>query len=190
VIIPNSYSQINLRFVGSSVPQGAEVVFGINPVGGSPDPADVAQVVGDHWIAEVLFAQVDDIALGSVLCKNGPNATGASAEVAFGDVGGSASLGWTPQVSVLVQKRSNTFGGRKNRGRMYVPGYPEDTANQSGLITGSLAGLQAEYDAFLAALSASGLPMVILHNELADTPTVVDVLEVQSTIATQRRRVR
>lgn len=109
---------------------------------------------------------------------------------------GAASGTYLPQnTAVLVQKRS-ALGGRKNRGRMYVPfcaseGSVDNVGNIDSTDLGVLQGLA---DDFLASLldadPGPALPMVILHSVSSETPTTVTELRVDPVIATQRRRLR
>lgn len=98
-----------------------------------------------------------------------------------------------PNTAMLVQKRTG-LGGRRNRGRMYIPAVvPEAGADNAGLIDPTyLAGRQTAATAFLAAVAAvSGVgTMVVLHSEAPSTPAGVTSLVVDPRLATQRRRLR
>lgn len=95
-----------------------------------------------------------------------------------------------PQVAVLVQK-STGLSGRKNRGRMYLPGPVDAGVESSGLLTTTyLAQLQSAVDAFGDDLSTAGYAPVVLHTEAADTPTPINEFVVVRKVATQRRRLR
>lgn len=107
-----------------------------------------------------------------------------------GQIAGDGSGAAAPQVAVLVQKQS-PFAGRRNRGRMYVPGVQQNSVGADGDLDGtSLSGWQAAAETFLAETQSHGVDLVILHNEPAVTPTIVTGLSVQALTATQRRRVR
>jgi hypothetical protein len=120
------------------------------------------------------------------------NASGATeiSETTIGIAGFDTALAPPPQVSLLVQKISG-LAGRKNRGRMYFPAPNEAVIDAGGnWIGGSLATWQADMNQFYADLVASSIPMVILHDDPADTPTPVSSLNVSPLVATQRRRLR
>lgn len=96
----------------------------------------------------------------------------------------------SPQVAILMQKVSGVTG-RANRGRMYFPAPPESQTDGGGnYLAGVVAGYQARADQFESDLNLAGLPMVILHDNPALTPTPVLSFSISSTVATQRRRVR
>lgn len=109
--------------------------------------------------------------------------------------------------AMLVLKRS-TQGGRRNRGRLYVPGLlPESAVSNIGVITpASVAIFQGFFttwrNTFTPTNPANVSAMVLLHSYSWDeptdpgpppgfpAPTAVSALEVQGLIATQRRRLR
>jgi hypothetical protein len=62
-------------------------------------------------------------------------------------------------------------------------------ADQSSIAGATITAMNAAYATFLSQLASDDIPMVILHGD-ATTPTVVTALQVQTQVATQRRRVR
>lgn len=109
-----------------------------------------------------------------------------------------------PQCAVLVTKKS-AYGGRRNRGRMYVPPFwmPESNVSAGGVIPGSaLPSLQGYMDSVHAAMAANDITPVILHHYpentgpfgggefVAPAPTPITAFVVQPKLATQRRRIR
>lgn len=107
-----------------------------------------------------------------------------------------------PQVCMLVKKLT-PLGGKKNRGRMYIPyNLSQAGVDEAGLITGSaVPDNQVVADNFLGDLVAASLPMVIANKVLAldvitgkpyvteinAGPEVTSVI-VEDHVATQRRR--
>jgi hypothetical protein len=97
-----------------------------------------------------------------------------------------------PNCAYLVRKLTD-LGGRRARGRMFIPGVPEGTVGANGVLTG--AGLTAVNTAVLALLTnlegnAAVEGLVLFHDTAPFTPTPITSLEAQSKIATQRRRMR
>lgn len=188
MIIPTGYAQVNFRYSGLAAPLGAENVIGVDnnlDLG----PADIAAAAITAWTDNIAALCVNDLTLSSVLVKLGPNETGLSAEVGSGQTGASGSAGMTPQNALLVHKVS-TRGGRKGRGRLYLPGITEGTADESGNIaSGTVAIYQAGFDGFLADMDSATLPIVLLHGD-STSPSLVTALTVDARIATQRRRNR
>ncbi len=96
--------------------------------------------------------------------------------------------------AILVQKRTSR-GGRKGRGRMYLPpaSLHEPNVGATGDITGvTLTAHQTWADEVLAAMDLASQPMVLLHSEEAGAiaPDPVTSLSVQPKVATQRTRLR
>jgi hypothetical protein len=105
---------------------------------------------------------------------------------------GSASGGTCPSnVAVLVRKTAAVLG-RKNRGRMYLPPFSLSAANVDRLGTIATAAfntLTTRYSGLFDDLVSAAIPPVILHAD-ESTPTAVTGFVVQSTVATQRTRLR
>lgn len=93
--------------------------------------------------------------------------------------------------AILVAKIS-TSGGRRNRGRMYIPCPAESQVDGAGVLTTTYRGQwQTAMDDWIEgeALAGWGSP-AILHQTGPTAPTTVTNLVVRSKIATQRRRLR
>lgn len=107
-------------------------------------------------------------------------------------VAGYSSSSAPANVSVLVRKVT-ALGGRRNRGRMYLPTPSSTAVNESGqLVTATLAAYQTSINNWKAAvLAITGVEaMVILHNAPGFDPQDITSLTVQQLVATQRRRLR
>jgi hypothetical protein len=97
----------------------------------------------------------------------------------------------SPSTSLLVKKVTE-LAGRANRGRFYFPGLLDDAdVEDDGTVNPStVTAFQGVMDNFVGDLAIAGLPMAILHRDGAATPTIVTGLQVESQVATQRRRNR
>lgn len=193
MIIPDGYAQVNLKFGGAAAPTGAEMTFGVDVTGFTGDPLDAATAVANAWnVEDMPEQQVDGIELQGVLVKFGPNATGPSAELGVSIPGTVSQDGSPPMVSALISK-TTAFGGRAGRGRMFMPGVPEQSVNEAGALGDTYVGnLQGAATAFAANMVLADLPPVLLHAEGSpiSTPTPVTNFVVQTQSATQRRRNR
>lgn len=190
--IPSGFAQANLKFTGSSVPTGAEITLGLDIAGYAGTPTDAAGDVTDAWATAVMMQfYVPTCTLTGVLVKFGPNEDGPSAEIAVSRTGTDSGNGASPQVSALVQKRT-AFGGRKNRGRFYLPGIAEGRLDQSGVFTSAFVDdLTDSLELFRTELIAASLDPVVLHAvPSADPIRPITALLPQSVAATQRRRQR
>lgn len=105
-----------------------------------------------------------------------------------------------PQNCALLVSKNSALGGRKNRGRFFIPGIlAESSVNDVGVIgSGTVTSFQGFADNMLTDLTAGvggnpSVPMYILHNDTGPStiaPTAVSSLSVSATISTQRRRLR
>lgn len=147
----------------------------------------------DSWVDNVLPLQSNFYQLVRVDGVFGDASGDIPISSTAGAVTGGDADGSLPQnCSVLVQKLT-ALGGRRNKGRFYVPGLSEtDVDNTGAILTTPLAAwntavnnlqLGLESDSFLDRL-------VIFHSTAPLTPTIVSDLRVDGRIATQRRRLR
>ena len=117
---------------------------------------------------------------------------------------GAQAAASAPQNTAYLFRKTTASGGRRNRGRMFVPGVAEGSVSSAGVVTaGDAVAYQAAADAFESAMRIGGFPLVILHPAIpapepkpapaaipeAD-PTPVTRLVLQPNVATQRRRLR
>lgn len=115
---------------------------------------------------------------------------------------GTASGESVPQNCALLVKKVGTATGRKNSGRMFIPGLNEAHVNSAGAVT---SAAQALWQTDVNELMAGGtVPDALFGSESSGDVTVgfhavedpdsfqfeIGALVVQSVIATQRRRLR
>lgn len=102
------------------------------------------------------------------------------------------SMSALPQNCAYLIKKITGVGGRRNRGRMYVPGVPENVVDAAGNLLAAeidaIQGMLGTWFTALQAITALGDP-VILHNN-SSTPTPITSFQCDPRIATQRRRMR
>jgi len=163
--------------------------------GASPNPEGAATAIRDAWLDE-----------DGPFRANGfsANFTYRGVEVTMGSetgpLGGSApanlqgTLGANvlpPNCCVLVKKKT-ARGGRKGRGRNYWPcmWFGEGDVSSVGIIDPAIVtAVETEMQAALDLQAATNFPPMLLHED-GTTPNGIQVLEVSSLLATQRRRLR
>jgi len=128
--------------------------------------------------------------------RTGPDGSAIVFESPASVVGSYAGSALPPNCSLLVRKRSNQ-GGRRNRGRMYIPGCPEGVVEPNGDLTAAyLTSFQQQINAWRTALAdVSGISeLAIFHTTGLGLPglppTMITSLIADKKIATQRRRLR
>lgn len=205
--IPSGFAQITHEFVGESLPHGAAVVYG---VANALDQTAIL-VAGDcHNRFTPIMAQLSaGVTLQLTRAKLGPDDTGPSAEVVDPEPGAVAvASGIAPNVAYLATKTTE-LGGRRGKGRMFIPGASETVVDGTGTITTAFQDtLQGLLNDFLAGLETDGVPMVLLHGPATEWvlvdgqprrvpvagsvpgPSGVTALTLSGTVATQRRRLR
>lgn len=98
----------------------------------------------------------------------------------------------TVNCALLVRKLTSS-GGRKNRGRMYVPPFnivEDDVSNAGVLFSGFVSGQTDGWNQYRDKLVTDDIFPAVLHSDPADAPTNIDSFQAQGLLATQRRRMR
>lgn len=190
MIIPAGFAQVSIPFRKPGLQREQFVVFGVDPDPGLSTPVAIADAVLDAWAMTMQEDQDNSVEIGPVLCTLGTVGGPLTGEGLDTGGGGSAFNVAPPNIACLVKKITAT-PGRKGRGRMYVPWFlPDEAIDETGVIDStSLAVRQADVAALLLDLESRGVPMVLLHND-STAPSPVLALQVDSLIATQRRRLR
>jgi hypothetical protein len=186
--IPSGFGHIVHLFTGDAVPNGASVTYGID-TDGAGDPNVIAALAHGCMGNSFVSLMGPSTALVETLVRIGPSPDGPVGNHIATVLGGNTGSQVTPQVAVLVRKRTN-LGGKRHRGRFYLPGLIEGGVNERGEVSSATqTAFQTQAAEMLAALITAGIPMVILHNGIT-APTPVTELIVDSRVATQRRRLR
>jgi hypothetical protein len=190
---PAGYADISLKFVLDSFIRPSYVTFGVNPTDTDPDLV-AGEVLATCFLAGSLNSQLDsNVRITECVARLGTDGAEdliglATSTAVGGRTGGSVP----PNVAVLVHKRT-ARGGRRGRGRFYLPWYCSDNdTNEDGtLLAAAVTAMQNAVIKWNSDLVASGNPMVILHSPgrtTAGPPDPVTGIVVSNVVATQRRR--
>lgn len=186
--IPIGFAQVAHDFGGNGLAFPAAVVYGVD-ISGSLTPSEMAESLHIAFGAEILEVVNESVQLERTRVKYGPQDLGPFGEFSDTIVGGTPGAGSPSNCAFLITK-STGLGGRKGRGRMYLPGCTESQVGSDGALdAGQQALLQTAMTNWQGALTFVGQPLVLLHND-ETSPTPVTSLSVQGVIATQRRRMR
>lgn len=190
--IPTGYAQANWFFTGTGAPTGAQVTLGLDVGALVGDEDQLPEALWNAWDSTIHLQLSGGIILEKCVVKFGPNDVGPFYEYVDTANGGAAGVSDSPNVAMLVRKQS-LLGGRRNRGRMYIPGVSQSDVGEDGTLVGaSLIAFQTAMDDFLTEIEATGCTPVLLHSESLGVlaPTPMTSFSVQSLVATQRRRLR
>lgn len=199
--IPINFAQVTFvqRMAGDVDPYNCTI--GIDARLAAGDNEAVLFQCAAAWVQHILAGQSTDMTLESVRGTFGTDGVDPILVEFPSGAQGAASAAMLPQNCALLVRKNTALGGRRNRGRMYIPGIvPEGQVNNVGIITPQVFnGLQVQMNNFLKSISGEGnegdLPLVpvVLHNFKLGAPldpTPITSLSVQNPIATQRRRLR
>lgn len=196
---PSGYADVSMQLKLLGFQRPAYVTFGVDPAGSSAD-AVAAAVMTAATATNSFMSQMDaSVTLAQVRASLGTD----SGEDVVGLVSGT-SVGLRikttlpPNCAMLVRKTTSR-GGRRGRGRFYIPWIIEETEiDEAGTVqSAAVALVQTAMNNFLTALTTGTIPMVVLHNpstpgtvhpSTPGAPNLVTALVVDSLVATQRRR--
>lgn len=191
---PPGYANISVRLQQTNLVRPAFITFGVDPT--ATDPSQVATSVHLAITSSGSLVSIMDssVTISGVRASLG---TDGGADIVyqadFTTVGGSAITTALPPNCAILARKSTGRGGRRGRGRLYIPWCTsEGNVDEAGVLTGSARNtINTALAAFLTALGVQTVPMVLLHSPGLTSPGAPDVvtsLVADSLIATQRRR--
>lgn len=190
--IPTGYAQANFQHRHESGTRLMEVTLGLAVSAYAGDGQDLADNLNGMWVEAILPAMSAEISFVGVQLKYGPQSTGPawfSQGLTTGERVGSPV---PPNTAVLVRKRTAS-GGRSGRGRMYMPGVPEEGVLGQGVLTsGEQLIWTTQLEVFRQKLLTEDVAPVLLHGDDSPvtSPYIITDFQVAETVATQRRRLR
>jgi hypothetical protein len=196
VYLPAGFYAWAAKFDGAALPRGAAITgAGINA--GALTAAAIAEALGNSIAAELVPLISNGVVLREVYVRLGSNdGLGLSFTRLLTATGGDLGSPTSPNVTYLF-KASTNLGGKRGRGRFYLPGVTEGSVSEAGNLGGDKrTALTAGAVDLLTAMDAVTLPLAIAHRypegfigpKLA--PSVVTLLTVDPRVATQRGRLR
>lgn len=198
LVIPQDHYQALVPIQHARLSRSAAITFGIRVEPGIEDPAAVADEIMVVIGGSLVQAFDSETLLGPVVLTFDQGAEGRGSISGALQSAGTRTAGDSapPNVAVLVKKITSRVG-RPGRGRFFLPWcLGNETVNDVGQMDTSVNNaLQDIVDEFLSDLQTDTNPkeMVILHDENVPgttTPSLVTALLVDTTVATQRRRLR
>lgn len=200
-VIPPGFAEISQELRLSGYPRSAYVTYGIAIKGTQGASMGLAEQAYNAFYAGMGNYMDSHVTFGrcrAVIGQDGGDPL--LDEYDGGENGGSSRESPPPAIAVLINKNTGV-GGRRNRGRMFMPWYaPEGSISEAGtMTTGVLGSIRSSANIMLANLTGTADDinppewdlldgMVILHGPLLGPPTPVTSLTVSATVSTQRRR--
>lgn len=205
----NTWARATHSFVGDALPLGAAITYAFSLSAGQNVSVTMADALHQAFTSNILPQLSTSVQTASVLLKQGPDATGNSVEWDESDTGGLAGATASPQVAAIVHKTTAT-GGRRGRGRLFLPGMLEANVSETGLLDATYATtLGSALVSWLSAVNATanvgqmaleheppyewqivdGQPRRVATGD-APVPTLITALSLDSRVGTQRRRNR
>jgi len=194
VIIPVGYGQVKMKWGLIATNVEAVSTFGVD-CDVSAAPLTNATAINNILIASgrpMLPANYSTSwnYLGMELTQMSP--TGPQTGVVDATTPGTTSLSTTPPNVAFLMRKNTARGGRKGRGRCFLPPIWISEANvgvEGALNNTNLTALNVLWSAVLTALATASIPAVLLHSD-GSTPDVITSWFVDAIVATQRRRLR
>lgn len=199
LIIPPGFTEVAIELRATGDPDPWYVTYGVDSSEAEGNIQAIGQTSIDAW-TPVMTVMSDIVTFSGVKLTVGQDGefpirqfvpTGTT-------VTGGDSNGKLPSNCALLVRKNSNIGGRRARGRMFVPlVLGETVVDNVGVITGgALTSYQAKMNGHFVELqnNAIATPMVILHSSGGQSPpgdpTVVTSVQCDNVIATQRRRLR
>lgn len=194
IILPTGGKQATLRWTLSGDPDEMVSTLGIDHEGFmTPDELAhevyiAATTAGSLCVAANMFNLYTFVGVTAHFQTLGGLLVGEWVAPVVGTGGGNPL---PSNCAILVHKRTQ-LGGRRGRGRMYLPAFTagELDVNASGTIdTVDHAAIQAELGVFRTTLVANDVPPMLYHSD-GGAGTEITNLVLDTRIGTQRRRMR
>lgn len=188
-VIPVGFAEVCARMSLAGDAEEMCCIFGIdNEAPFAQTNADEVSVITGTFLRDVIG---NDYTFNGCTFTVGNDGGNIVWESVAGQGAGTTGAAQVPQNTATLFRKTSTTGGRKGRGRMYVPGVNELVVGSNGMLTTTyVAAANADAATFIISLAISNNPMVILHEDPLDAPSVVTNLICQPKVATQRRRLR
>jgi len=192
--IPPGYAEASVQFRLASDPEPMLVSLGLAlAIGVTPDVAvtnEIIDLMGDQFRLFVC----DDYTIGAgwvTFGQDGPD--DIRVDGTQNPQNGSIVSDPLPNNGALLVRKLTALGGRRHRGRMFVPGIASGVVSGNGNVaTATVNVAQAAMNTMLTGLTglASLTGAALLHNSAPFNPTEISSFVVVPKIATQRRRLR
>lgn len=166
-------------------------VLGVRNSGGTALGAAQAVLAGWKVSQGPLVKRPSAYSMVAVRAMDISSVNGAIAEVQDSGIGGLAGSAIATNAACALIKWNGSTRSKSSRGRLYHGPLAETDINNDGrtLVPAAITGLVGAYQACLNSMSTAGYPLVVISRKQAQAYTV-GLVQVETVIATQRRRIR
>jgi hypothetical protein len=200
LVIPLGFAECAAELRGAGDPQPWFVTFGVDLGEGTETDEDKIDQVSTLFGTTIMGVVDNTVRFKGIHARVGTGTTDTAAIVTSADVPGAGGFPSLPQNCAALIDKFTGAPGRTGRGRFFMPMVlAESQVDNVGVITGTVVTqITTAFQHFRDLLAVNDgfpiAPMVLLHNagSVLPTPAPFPVLscQCQSTISTQRRRLR
>lgn len=194
LLIPVGWADCSIHFRRPLDNEDMVITFGVE-VPPTALPGDVASKVAIAWGTEWNASTTPgEIMVTRATARVAVEGDAPRVEEAAINITGSGTSEFAPQNCAILVRKITTHGGRRGRGRIYLPWVVEADVSDVGALTSTaMAFINTHMNGFLTKLDTADVPMALLHSEGASStpvPYPVVSLACDPVIATQRQRLR
>lgn len=193
VSIPPGFAEAIVPITNAASPHVASVTFGIDLSAVTAGAATAANLVMGAWNTGISALMDSETVAGPTTLVVGQDGGPPLTVIGTDTFNGLESTASLPANCAVLCKKTSATGGRRGRGRFFLPwAVGEAFVDEGGIISSArVTAINAGLDTFLTSLASTDVPMVLLHSpgiSTAGPPSVVTGLTADRLIGTQRRR--
>lgn len=196
IVIPEGAAQLTFRFLTDSDPEEMVTTLGVILSDPPPSPAIAAQYGYTSWTTAF-----PDSSMSTEYTFVGVTAAiGTGADPVLGEyllpLDGTGAFSCPPNNTAVLVRKQTGLGGRRNRGRMFIPPFnlSELNVNNAGVLASTYqTGMATALNNLEAELTDAAGPfesLALFHSAAPFVATTVSNLVLQTKVATQRERMR
>ena len=194
--LPAGFYAYSFQLEGIALPNGGAVTgCGENTLDQAPE--QIAIKLATRFIANLLPSMTEEARLGSVYVRNGQAAGAGPSFVHETNNDGSLTFSASSPAIAMLCKWITSIGGRRGRGRWYLPGITEDRVDRAGVLPATtVASVTQNLQNFRAGMATDSCPIAVGHRYPAGfagfklAPTLITSGSCDGRVATQRKRQR
>lgn len=194
------FADVSLKLNLAGLSRPAFITFGVDPTDTDPTLIGTAIWTASSGATSLMGCLDNNVTLTEIRVSAGTDGGEDLVGIYAPNGPGQASQASLPANCALLVHKTTTRGGRRGRGRLFIPWAAIETDVDEAGVVGSttVTSMQTKMSAWRTALATNQVPMVVLHDpsrpDIKGSPTtpgapnLVTALVVDRLISTQRRR--